>query len=68
MSGPWGDAPITLHPDQVRVRRDAWIQHGSGGYCPECKVERCREGSINAAVLIHGGHEPGHQPNGQVAQ
>lgn len=64
MSGPWGDAPITLHPDQERVCRDAWNQHGRGGYCPLCKVERCREASIAAAFLIQAGHELGGQPNG----
>ena len=68
MSGPFGDAPITLHAEQERACRDAWAQHGSGGYCPLCEVQRCREGSIAAAVLIQGGLEPGGQPNGQVAR
>jgi hypothetical protein len=68
MSGPWGDAPISLAPEQERAVRDAWVQHGSGGWCPLCEVERCRESTIAAAVLIHGGLEPGGQPNGQVAR
>lgn len=66
MSGPWGDAPITLAPEQERACRDAWIQHGAGRYCPICRVRKCREGSIAAAVLIQGGHDLGGQPNSQV--
>lgn len=57
MSGPWGDAPITLPAEQERTCREAYERHGSGGWCPLCRVQRCREGSINAAVLIHAGHD-----------
>lgn len=66
MSGPWGDAPITLAPEQERTCRDAYAQHGSGGYCPLCKTQRCREATIAAAVLIHGGLDLGGHPNGHI--
>ncbi len=66
MSGPWGDAPITLDAEQERACLDAWAEHGRGGWCPLCKVDGCRESTIAAAVLNHAGHDLGGQPNGQV--